>query len=131
MVLTERMKMRERQWNMKQTFNNLRAILTRHKENMPVVVLAEMLAEIDEAEAKWGCHAICYLDSHCEYQNEDIRIEEADCCEWNQERQEKIKYGVTRVTFGMRTSCGKLIPHLSTDFKFCQYCGKPIKISEV
>lgn len=64
MVLTERMKMRERQWNMKQTFNNLRAILTRHKENMPVVVLAEMLAEIDEAEAKW----------------------EAECCEWKVHR---------------------------------------------
>lgn len=39
-----------------EVFNNLRAILTRHKENMPVVVVAEMLAEIDGAEA--------------------------DCCEW-------------------------------------------------
>lgn len=54
MVLTERMKVQERQWNMKQIFNNLRAILTRHKENMPVVTVAEMLAEIDEEEAKFG-----------------------------------------------------------------------------
>ena len=35
---------------MKQIFNNLRAILTRHKENLPVVTVAEMLAEIDGAE---------------------------------------------------------------------------------
>ena len=39
---------------MKQIFNNLRAILARHKENMPVVTVAEMLAEIDEEEAKHG-----------------------------------------------------------------------------
>lgn len=35
-----------------EVFNNLRTILTRHKENMPVIVVAEMLAEIDEAEHK-------------------------------------------------------------------------------
>lgn len=35
---------------MKQTFTNLRAILQKHKENMPVIVVAEILAEIDEAE---------------------------------------------------------------------------------
>lgn len=35
---------------MRQTFANLRAILQKHKENMPVIVVAEILAEIDEAE---------------------------------------------------------------------------------
>lgn len=40
---------------MKQTFNNLRAILAKHKENMPVIVVAEMLAEIDEAESNACC----------------------------------------------------------------------------
>ena len=37
---------------------------------------------INEAEAKWGGHAICYLDSPCEYQNEDIRVDDGvDYCE--------------------------------------------------
>lgn len=63
---------------MMQVFDNLRAILTRHKENMPVVTTAEMLAEIDEAEAKFGGHAICYFDCPCEYQNEDINVAKVD-----------------------------------------------------
>jgi hypothetical protein len=101
MVLTERMKMRERQWNMKQTFNNLRAILTRHKENMPVVVLAEMLAEIDEAEAKW----------------------ESDCCEW---KRLAIGNSVWKTSCGKQRTI-----ILNRDENFCPYCGKPIKIAEV
>ena len=40
---------------MKQTLNNLRAILAKHKENMPVIVVAEILAEIDEAESNACC----------------------------------------------------------------------------
>ena len=36
-----------------ESLNNLRAILHKHKENMPVIATAELLAEIDEAEAKW------------------------------------------------------------------------------
>ena len=34
-------------------FDELRAILTKHKEHMPVVATAELLAAIDGAEAKW------------------------------------------------------------------------------
>lgn len=33
---------------------------------------------INEAEAKFGGHAICYLDSPCEYQNEDISVTKTD-----------------------------------------------------
>lgn len=52
-----------------EVFNNLRAILTRHKENMPVVVVAEMLAEIDGAEAdccewKYTGHLNEYAEAH-------------------------------------------------------------------
>ena len=37
-------------------FNNIKSIIAKHKDNMPVLAVAELLAEIDEAEA--------------------------DCCEW-------------------------------------------------
>ena len=37
---------------MNQTLNNIKAILTKHKEHIPVKVVVEMLAEIDEAEAE-------------------------------------------------------------------------------
>lgn len=62
---------------------------------------AKSLSLIDEAEAKW----------------------EAECCEWK------------RLAIGnsvWKTSCGKqktII--LNRDETYCQYCGKPIKISEV
>ncbi len=87
-----------------EVFNNLRAILTRHKENMPVVAVAEMLAEIDEAEAKW----------------------EADCCEWT----ELIEYK-QRVYANCRFTNDSLDAMSIGYFKFCPYCGKRIKISEV
>lgn len=35
-------------------FDEIRAVLNKHKEKMPVVVLAEILADIDGAEAKWN-----------------------------------------------------------------------------
>lgn len=71
-------------WTMRHTFNNLRAILKRHKENMPVIVTAEMLAEIDEAESNWESdhcnmwklkendlfiqiHGTCYLVDEVKY----------------------------------------------------------------
>lgn len=38
----------------------------------------EIFDVINEAEAKWGCHAICYLDSPCEYQKEDISVTKVD-----------------------------------------------------
>lgn len=81
------------------------------------------IAKIDEAEAKWGCHAICYLDSPCEYQNEDIRVDEADCCEW--EHRENYVNCLCKCN-------GIMVEHnWAIGFKFCPYCGKPIKIVEV
>lgn len=44
-------------------------------------VLFERVNEIiNEAEAKFGCHSICYLDSSCEYQNEDISVIDMGIC---------------------------------------------------
>lgn len=101
----------------------IKDVLEKYKERIPVRVLAELLADIDEAEAKFGCHAICYLDSPCEYQNEDIRVvEEAECCEWK-----KYEYDIL---FPYKTSCGHSEVFFDT-FKYCPYCGKKIKISEV
>lgn len=58
---------------------------------------------IDEAEAKW----------------------ESDCCEYNPRKAYKVGYCYT-------TGCGKDRTHtLGYDSKYCEYCGKPIKISEV
>lgn len=35
-------------------FDEFRRILNKHKDIMPIVAVAEMLADIDEAEAKWN-----------------------------------------------------------------------------
>jgi hypothetical protein len=45
-----------------EVLNNLRAILHKHKENMPVIATAELLAEIDEAEAD-----VCVWKPHGEF----------------------------------------------------------------
>lgn len=47
---------------------------------------------------------------------------EADCCEWK-----KYEYDIL---FPYKTSCGHSEVFFDT-FKYCPYCGKPIKISEV
>ena len=47
---------------------------------------------------------------------------ETDCCEWK-----KYEYDIL---FPYKTSCGHSEVFFDT-FKFCPYCGKPIKISEV
>lgn len=77
-----------------EVFNNLRAILTRHKENMPVVTVAEMLAEIDEAESK----------------------HEKDCCVWKWRILDKRKV--------FRNCLYREDTHIAYAFKFCPYCGK-------
>ena len=51
---------------MNQTLNNIRSILTKHKEYIPIKVMAEILAELDD---------------------EDV---EAEVCEW--QRYEKYYY---------------------------------------
>ena len=85
---------------MKQIFNNLRAILTRNKENLPVVTVAEMLAEIDEEEAKF------------------VKVEK-DCCVWK-----------WRIEDGRKVFKNCLYiadTHIAYSFKYCPYCGKPRK----
>ena len=79
-----------------EVFNNLRAILTRHKENMPVVVVAEMLAEIDGAEA--------------------------ECCEWKLEDAEANLY-VTSCE--QRQLIFEDTPN-ENGYRFCPYCGRKI-----
>ena len=56
----------------------IKDVLEKYKERIPVRVLAELLADIDEAEAKFGGHAICYFDCPCEYQTEDINVGKID-----------------------------------------------------
>jgi len=87
---------------MKQIFNNLRAILARHKESLPVVTLAEMLAEIDEAEAK----------------------READCCVWKRVWDSEMIL--------MQHKAGSYAMHDSNlkNYPYCQVCGKKIKVVE-
>lgn len=53
-------------------FNNIKSIIAKYKENMPVIATAELLAEIDEAEA--------------------------DFCEWKQEDAICFFLGVTYIT---------------------------------
>lgn len=75
-----------------EVLNNLKSIIAKHKDNMPVIVVAELLAEIDEAEA--------------------------DCCEWkemivNKERLYKnCKFDVSSIpphTFTFCPYCGRRI----------------------
>ena len=75
----------------------IKDVLEKYKERIPVRVLAELLADIDEAEA--------------------------ECCEWKQYlKPYGIRYQNCRATES---------PVDIFAFKFCPYCGKPIKISEV
>ena len=68
------------------------------------MTLLEVLTLINEAEAKW----------------------EADCCVWT----ELIEYK-QRVYANCRFTNDSLDAMSIGYFKFCPYCGKPIKISEV
>ena len=66
------------------------------------------ITKVDEAEAKW----------------------ESDCCEWKGFDNSLIE---GKVMWTYKTTCKKYIPEERTSkyFRFCPYCGKPIKISEV
>jgi hypothetical protein len=74
----------------------IKEILEKYKERIPVRVLAELLADIDEAEA--------------------------DCCEWQRIESSEFDYMDSKHGF---------LEEYTTGWKFCPYCGKPIKISEV
>lgn len=55
-------------------FDEIRAVLNKHKEKMPVVVLAEILADIDGAEAKWN-------DGWIPFTQREMTEEEKEWCE--------------------------------------------------
>lgn len=84
---------------MLQVFDEIRAILQKYKEKMPVVTTAEILASVDEAEAKWG----------------------KDCCVW--EYRNPASYAEAHGFWEFHDNV--------KGWKFCPYCGKPIKIVEV
>ena len=93
---------------MKQIFNWLREQMRKHiytdfTETDSIEFLTA-ISLIDEAEAKW----------------------ETDCCEWT----ELIEYK-QRVYANCRFTNDSLDAMSIGYFKFCPYCGKPIKISEV
>lgn len=93
--------------------------------NLKSLQVREIFDIINEAEAKWGCHAICYLDSPCEYQNEDIRVDKADCCEWAP--MKFLEFSLSDCV----TSCGHAEHYTTGIDKYCRHCGKPIEIAEV
>ena len=47
---------------------------------------------------------------------------ETECCEWKREESYPYRH---------LTNCGRMITHKHKEAKFCCFCGKPIKISEV
>lgn len=65
---------------MLKVFDELKAILTKYKENIPVIAAAEMLAAIDEAEVKcdggWIPCSSGQMPRECE--EVDVTIEEID-----------------------------------------------------
>lgn len=92
---------------MKQIFNWLREQMRKHiytdfTETDSIEFLTA-ISLIDEAEAKW----------------------ETDFCQYKPRKAYKVGYCYT-------TMCGKERTHtLGRESKYCEYCGKPIKISEV
>jgi hypothetical protein len=91
---------------MKQIFDWLREQIVHTAEDVSpnmdkLLVMYNVERLLNEAEAKW----------------------EADCCEW---KQYETKYG-TRYQNCRATEA----PVDTFGFKFCPYCGNPIKISEV
>lgn len=79
-----------------------------HSTDNVFLSLHDIAEIINEAEAKW----------------------EADCCEWKGFDNSLIE---GKVMWTYETTCKKYIPEERTSkyFRFCPYCGKPIKISEV
>lgn len=93
---------------MKKIFNDMRKEINLHSDeacfipdNVEVITVQRLNRIMGEAESKW----------------------ESDCCEW---KQYETKYG-TRYQNCRATEA----PIDTFAFKFCPYCGKRIKISEV
>ena len=96
----------ERRSRMKEIFDWLREQIKESEHSNPMVTKNYVLREeilffADEAEAEW----------------------KADCCEWKKVH-DKYQNTCGRTRYTHWCSCISL-------FKFCPYCGKPIKISEV
>lgn len=134
--------------------NEIKSVIEKHKEHIPVKVTAEILAVMDEAEAKGNVGVFDWLREHIsygryntannvmdEYNNIAIdfalsRVDEAeakresDCCEWEGFDNSPIKEAEM---WTYKTTCQMYIREEYTDthWKFCPYCGKPIKIVEV
>ena len=92
---------------MKQIFDWLREQIGNRTDGFNSIAMIDVNRVhdiIDEAESKW----------------------EAECCEWT----ELIEYK-QRVYANCRFTNDSLDAMSIGYFKFCPYCGKPIKISEV
>ena len=67
---------------------------------------------------------LCYLQSPCEYQNENAilpsELYNGGCCEW--------RNGTSGI-FKIKTSCRNSID-VNYGYEFCPYCGKKIKVVE-
>lgn len=92
---------------MKQIFDWLREQMRKHLYTdytwTDFIEMDDAIRLVNEAEAKW----------------------EAECCEYKPRKAYKVGYCYT-------TGCGKERTHtLARESKYCEYCGKPINISEV
>lgn len=134
---------------MKQIFDWLREQIDKEREPEYNIAdgafnegLSVAISIINEAEAKWeaehcteceNCGTKVEKDSNGDYVcglcgRDTARLreleEETDCCEWVLERE--------LVGIPIYKTCHKTQPYYNDrDKKFCTYCGKSIKISEV
>lgn len=124
-------------------FDELRATLIKHKENIPVIVAAELLAIIDGAETKGDLiersTVIDVLKETGIIQDNDLghliveEIEripiacdmERDCCEWKPTKRN------SNLIASPHMELYQLSKEDLKDILYCPYCGKPIKILEV
>lgn len=136
--------------------NEIKSVIEKHKEHIPVKVTAEILAVMDEAEAKGNVGVFDWLREQINkniysiplQNNHGVKFKaidiadveniineaeakwETDCCEWEGFDNSPIKEAEM---WTYKTTCQMYIREEYTDthWKFCPYCGKPIKIVEV
>lgn len=129
--------------------NEMKSVIEKHKDHIPVVAVAELLAVIDGAEAKGNVAVFDWLREQfgkiigevhspadvvwnnavkmcIEKVNEAEAKWEADCCEW------KPAHLHGRTVFCNCFTRYDVLNKVDVEcFTFCPYCGKSIKISEV
>lgn len=85
-----------------------------------ICYLTKAIENVNQFAEEYRHVTTCYLQSPCEYQNEDVQIPEEEVCEW--------KWGIDyaqvqcmgdKILFGSRRL-----------FTYCPYCGKKIKVVE-